>query len=158
MINLLTETLEVLTKNGKSEKDIIWLGCDDFQITWENFKEVAAKADYDNGYGSSQVAPNLKIVGNGFVMIRGEYDGSEWWDYYGTSETPIKTLKITALTINQADEDLRDTTLSCGWEDLAKINGIELDEEVGEDYEQLIQRQMTDDCNRQIGIGINNNK
>lgn len=161
MANLLEETLRVLEQNGKSEKDIVWLGCDDFQITWDNFKEIAKNADYDKGYGSAKVAQDLKIAGNGFEMVRAEYDGSEWWDFRCSTDMPTKTIKITALTIDQAEENFRD--VSCGWEDLAAMNGIELEEheeleEEEEDYDELIQRQMMDDYNNQIGIGINNNK
>ena len=161
MANLLEETLRVLEQNGKSEKDIVWLGCDDFQITWDNFKEIAKDADYDKGYGSAKVAQDLKIVGNGFEMVREEYDGSEWWDFRCSTDMPTKTIKITALTIDQAEENFRD--VSCGWEDLAAMNGIELEEheeleEKEEDYDELIQRQIMDDYNNQIGTGINNNK
>lgn len=126
MANLLEETLRVLEQNGKSEKDIVWLGCNDFQITWDNFKEIAKDANYDDGYGSAEVAQDLKIVGNGFEMVRQEYDGSEWWDFRGNAAMPAKIIKITALTIDQAKENSQN--VSCGWEDLSQMNGIELDE------------------------------
>ncbi|MDU0406154.1 hypothetical protein ML8HA_01956 [Lactococcus lactis] len=37
------------------------------------------KTNYDSGYGGQEIAYNLMIKGNGFIMTRGEYDGSEWW-------------------------------------------------------------------------------
>ena len=157
MKNLLEETSLILEQNGKSEKDIIWVGCDDFQITWDNFKEIAKDADYDSGYGAPKVAQDLKIIGNGFKIIREEYDGSEWWEFHGDVKMPNKIIKIKALTIEQSEEK----EISCGWENLAAINGIKLEEheepeEPEEDYDEAIQRQMMDDYNNQIGISINN--
>lgn len=80
-MNLYNETIEKLDKNGKNVDDIIWVGCDDFSIPLDNFLEVSKRTDYDNGYGSPEIATDLKIVGNDFIMVRNEYDGSEWWDF-----------------------------------------------------------------------------
>jgi len=159
MINLLEETMTMLAEHGKSEKDIVWLGCNDFQITWENFKEVAAKANYDNGYGSPQVAQDLKIVGINFEVLRYEDDGKESWDWWeGGDDYPSKTIKITALTVDQANQNGQN--VRCGWLNLTEMNGIDLSEHDDDQewYDMMIQRQMMDDYNRQIGIGINNNK
>lgn len=53
----------------------------DFKITKENFEKVAKKTNYDSGYGSVNVATDLVVVGKNWWLERGEYDGSEWWDY-----------------------------------------------------------------------------
>ena len=122
-MNLLNETLSDLQDNNKTEKDVLWVGCKDFKTTWENFKEVA-DVDYDSGYGAPKVAEDLIIMGNTFWLERHEYDGSEWWEYKDKDiSEPTKIQYIKAVTVNQA-EDLG-FDVSCGWESLAKINGIE---------------------------------
>jgi len=80
MTNLLKETLDFLKSNNKKESDILYCCGDNFKFTWENFKNVS-NVDYDSGFGSPEVALDLKIVGNNFWLERHEYDGSEWWEF-----------------------------------------------------------------------------
>jgi hypothetical protein len=121
-MNLLKETLYILEQNNKSEKDILWIGNLQFKITWENFKQIA-DVEYDSGYGSSQVAQDLLIVGNGWWLERGEYDGSEWWSYKETPRMPNGTITISSLTVSQSDKLGFD--VSCGWETLARLNNLQ---------------------------------
>lgn len=90
-MNLWEETIEKLEDNGHKWEDVNFISVDDFSITKDNFKEVAIKTDYDNGFGSQIIAYDLKLYGNDFVMIRLEYDGSEWWGFISTR--PNKTLE-----------------------------------------------------------------
>lgn len=90
-MNLWEETIEKLEDNGHKWEDVNFISVDDFSITKDNFKEVAIKTDYDNGFGSQIIAYDLKLYGNDFVMIRLEYDGSEWWEFISTR--PNKTLE-----------------------------------------------------------------
>jgi hypothetical protein len=87
--NLLAETLETLTRNGKSPADVRWVGSTTDQYSkipthaagsWDEF---AALADfkYDDGYGGNEIVSTLVIVGDDWWLERGEYDGSEWWEY-----------------------------------------------------------------------------
>lgn len=80
-MNLWKETIQVLKENNKLFDDVNIICGNDFQITKENFMEIAQKTDYDSGYGGQEVARDLKIIGNNFMMIRNEYDGSEWWEF-----------------------------------------------------------------------------
>ena len=91
-INLLEETIQFLEKCGKSGGDVLYvLGKrrDDkdywtdlkFMTSWELFKDIAKNTDYDNGFGGNYISMGLKIVGKTFWLERGEYDGSEWWEY-----------------------------------------------------------------------------
>lgn len=91
-INLLEETIQCLEKHNKSEKDVTYvLGKREdetdywtelkFMTSWELFKEIANNTDYDNGFGGNYISMGLKIVGKTFWLERGEYDGSEWWEY-----------------------------------------------------------------------------
>ena len=91
MRNLREETVAVLQKHGKKWADVVGVCGDDFQITKEQFLELANKR-YDSGYGGNEVAMDLKIVGSNFWLERHEYDGAEWWEYKeipNLSELPI---------------------------------------------------------------------
>jgi hypothetical protein len=83
MINLLQETLEALEKAGKAETDVAWVrfgSSTAFHCSWSDFA-AAANFDYDNGYGGAEIDLSLKIVGDNWWLERGEYDGSEWWEF-----------------------------------------------------------------------------
>lgn len=82
------ETVAKLKENGKTFDDVEWIGRDDFEITKENFKNISHFC-YDSGYGGQEVANDLKLVGKDFIMIRGEYDGSEWWEFIRTKPTGV---------------------------------------------------------------------
>ena len=121
MGNLLKETLELLERNNKKETDVKWVGTSTHKTTWEDFKKNADVA-YDSGYGSPKVAQDLLVVGENWWLERGEYDGSEWWDYKEMPKEPTETIELKALTVNQADDLGYD--VSCGWENLLAINGV----------------------------------
>ena len=121
MSNLLKETLELLEINNKKENDVKWVGTSTYKTTWEDFKKNA-DVDYESGFGSSKVAEDLLVVGEKWWLERGEYDGSEWWDYKEMPKEPTETIELKALTVNQADDLGYD--VSCGWENLLSINGV----------------------------------
>lgn len=77
-MNLKNETLEMLEKHGKTPEDIVRICGDVFEITPDSFWEKA-DVEYDEGYGGAEVARDLIIIGDGFVMYRHEYDGAEEW-------------------------------------------------------------------------------
>ena len=134
MENLLKETIEDLKANGKTPKDVLWIGTSKHAFTWHDFETVAKLADYDSGFGSQKVASDLMVVGPDFYMDRHEYDGSERWDYHSVPKKPDAWIKPKALTVNQAEENGLD--VSCGWEDLATINGLSRLKSVKEDKQQ----------------------
>lgn len=119
-MNLLEETLAKLEDNGVKESDIIWCGSEDFGwFTWDDFK-VIANIEYDCGFGSQKIAQDLIICGKRFWLERGEYDGSEWWEFKKKPKKPRKYKKPTALTIGQAESLGRE--VGCGWENLIDLN------------------------------------
>ena len=85
MTNLWEETLEVLRDHGKTFEGVRYIQGSDFKITKENFERLAKQANYHSGFGAACVPTDLTIVGKGWWLERGEYDGSEWWDF---KETP----------------------------------------------------------------------
>ena len=96
-MNLWKETINKLESNRKSFDDVMIICGNDFQITKDNFERIAKKTDYDNGYGGQEVAHDLKIIGDGFTMIRNEYDGSEWWEFISNEGIPKKIKAIKRL-------------------------------------------------------------
>lgn len=113
MENLLKETEAVLKEHGKSFDDVVWIGCEEYQISVVSFMSLADQ-EYEDGYGAPQVATNLVVVGNGFWLEREEYDGSEWWEYKEPIPMPIETRDVKSLF---ASED------QIGWVTLQEANG-----------------------------------
>ena len=93
MNNLLNETVSVLNQHGKTLFDVVWVGCIDFQIPIDQFVECANQ-EYDDGYGASEVATDLLVVGSDFWLERHEYDGAEWWEYKELPKMPRETRNI----------------------------------------------------------------
>lgn len=108
MPNLLKETLEILSQHDKKPADVRWVGLPEPYYlkaigrtkeaipcgSWNDF-ESFADFEYDSGYGGAEVATNLLIVGNDWWLERGEYDGSEWWEFktlprYPTTPIPLR--------------------------------------------------------------------
>lgn len=91
--NLLQETKCVLTQNNKTLDDVLWVGSNHLTynenhdytpvFTRTSVEEFIARADrnYDDGFGGAEVNESLILVGKDFWLERGEYDGSEWWEY-----------------------------------------------------------------------------
>ncbi|MGB5758858.1 MAG: hypothetical protein WBM50_18240, partial [Acidimicrobiales bacterium] len=64
---------------------------------WGQFAQLA-DVEYDSGYGSAQVATDLVIVFfDGTKLRRGEYDGSEWWEFIAPFTEPAESLPIDRL-------------------------------------------------------------
>lgn len=89
MPNLLEETLGCLARNGKSTSDVHWVESsskEPVSFSWDEFASLAS-FEYDDGYGGNNIPLSLKIVGDDWWLERGEYDGSEWWEF---KTLPIK--------------------------------------------------------------------
>ena len=96
MINLTEETIERLEEHGKKPEDIRWVGCNSFKIPINEFWKLADEF-YDSGYGSTEVAEDLLIVGDNWWLERHEYDGAEWWEYKAIPNEPDKTIDVPSL-------------------------------------------------------------
>lgn len=91
------ETLKILKNCNKSEKDVLWCGSAEFGwFTWEDFIAIAPE-EYDNGFGSQEIAKDLLVVGDNWWLERHEYDGSEWWEYKTIPQKPEKYVKPTTI-------------------------------------------------------------
>jgi hypothetical protein len=84
MYDFLQETVQALADRGKTPDDVQWVGSKDgeYAISWDEFAVIAEDVHYDSDYGAQEVATDIVVVGKNWWMDRGEYDGSEWWDFH----------------------------------------------------------------------------
>lgn len=116
-MNLLEETISVLTEHNKTEKDVLWVGNDEIYTTWENFKSIA-NIDYDNGFGGQEVAIDIMIVGSNWWLSRSEYDGSEWWDFHTKPRKPRRQVTLTSVIVENKGWNTKH------WLNLMDLNNI----------------------------------
>jgi hypothetical protein len=118
MANLLRETTIAITSSGHTPEDIVFIGSEKsgHSCTWQEFT-VIADVEYDAGFGSQKVAPDLIIVfKDGQKMWRGEYDGSEWWAYSRPFVLPGERKPMTRVVA---------TPEEVGWVRLGEMHGEE---------------------------------
>lgn len=114
-MNLLTETKEAIARSGHNIDDIVFIGSleSGHSCTWDEFSGLADR-EYDDGYGAAKVATDLVILfKDGQKMWRGEYDGSEWWEFSTPSKIPEKRRAIERLFV---------TPKEVGWCKLEEMN------------------------------------
>lgn len=98
-MNFLDETKKQLTALGKKPEDIIFIGSvySGHSCSWEEFLSLA-NFTYDNSFGGQIIPSDLVIAfSDGSWLSRGEYDGSEWWDYNVPFVVPAETKPINTL-------------------------------------------------------------
>ena len=120
-MNLREETPEALRIHGKSKEDIKYVCGEDFQISLEQFWELS-DTEYDP-YGAPEIATDLTLIGEDFWMERGEYEGTELWDFHTMPDTtglPIR--EITALSVRQYNAIHKPEYGKIGWETLSELN------------------------------------
>ena len=82
-MNFKEETIEAIEESGHKLEDVMFVGSSDgkYRITINKFLEIS-DFDYDDGYGSAAIATDLIVYfKDSSYITRGEYDGSEWWEY-----------------------------------------------------------------------------
>lgn len=81
-MNLYNETTDDLTRYNKTWNDVVWVGSSDGKYIYDkNTLESLFDIEYDSGYGRNYICTDLVICGTDWWMERGEYDGSEWWNF-----------------------------------------------------------------------------
>ena len=80
-INFKEETLTVLENHGKTWDDVKFIQNDQWRVHDKNKFLEYMDFEYDNGFGGARIPEDLKIVGDNWWLERGEYDGSEWWEF-----------------------------------------------------------------------------
>lgn len=81
-MNLLDETKSAISQSEHSTDDVRFVGSrDEAGNSVESGRKVL-DIDYDDGYGSQEIAADLVVAfTDGGFLRREEYDGSEWWEY-----------------------------------------------------------------------------
>jgi len=105
-MNLLQETINDLSNNGKTPDDVVWVGSREIKTDWENFRQVA-DVEYDDGFGATEVATDLLIVGEDWWMERHEYDGAEWWEFKRMPNEPSEKVTLTRV-VGGVFDDLKE--------------------------------------------------
>lgn len=108
-MNLLQETTEKLMTFNKTWNDVLWIGGSSFTISIDEFKKLANQ-EYDDGYGSPEVAQDLKVVGKDWWLERYEYDGAEEWVYKAYPKKPLEQKSVKRII-----------TSGIGWSSLAEM-------------------------------------
>lgn len=109
-MNFLKETIDEIEVRGQTVENIIFIGSRNsgHSCTWEEFVELA-NFDYDDGFGGAEIPSDLMIAfSDGAMMTRGEYDGSEWWDYIVPFKMPDVLREITTIKSNKHWVSLKD--------------------------------------------------
>lgn len=95
----LYETLtNCLSSNGLSFKDVSWIGNTDYEITLENFCEIAKITPDDKFFGSDSIPTDLLVVGANFWIERVETTNHYIWEYKSIPQKPKKILTVNALS------------------------------------------------------------
>ena len=100
-MNLLQDTYAALHREGKTLSDVEWIGCDDFQITMDNFLKCA-DVEYDGT--ANAVAEDLMLVGHNFVL--GRRPNTSRWVYVDLPKPP-KTVKTVSSLIKTEKSERR---------------------------------------------------
>ena len=125
MSNLKEETLRRLAEEGYKPEDVESVQGGSLRISWKRFLKLA-NVEYDAGYGAQEVACDLMLImRDGSWFTRGEYDGSEWWEYHKRPEALVEI----------RDDEV--STLVCdgghvGWCSLDELNSTDKDTEADE--------------------------
>lgn len=97
MENLLQETLGELSGKKLSPADVLWIGTKDgkYVVSWDEFAAMA-DFEYNDSYGINEISGDLVVVGSDWWLSRGEYDGSEWWDFNKKPEKSVDAVSFHA--------------------------------------------------------------
>ncbi|MEO1299383.1 MAG: hypothetical protein AAFW75_27145 [Cyanobacteria bacterium J06636_16] len=112
MTNLLEETIHAVKDSGHKIDQIIFIGSLEtgHRCSWDEFQKLA-DFGYNNGFGWAKVPTDLVVAfDDQTYMTRGEYDGSEWWQYLNPLKIPEESKSIKTLEHDS------------GWRTIEEIN------------------------------------
>lgn len=69
---------------------------------WDQFLSDIDK-EYDDGYGGQELYGTIWYK-DGTWSTRGEYDGSEWWDYHSVPEIPKNLNRVDKVREQQLNQ------------------------------------------------------
>lgn len=100
MKNLYDELIEILAVYGKTTKDITHVCGASFQIPVDEFLTLAKNTFYERISEQAEIAMDLKIIGQDFVVTREQdqiYIGDEYFVYEGTTDEGLPYRSISSL-------------------------------------------------------------
>jgi hypothetical protein len=80
-ISFHTEIIDTLKKYNKTVNDVIFVTDSKHYCHFSDFLNTIKNYTYNDSWGIPYINLNLKIVGEDWWLERGEYDGSEWWEF-----------------------------------------------------------------------------
>jgi hypothetical protein len=78
-VNLLEDTITMLTINKKTINDVLFVRTRKQQCSFAKFAELVKDFKYINSFGCYEINLDLVVVGRDFWLERKEYDGTEQW-------------------------------------------------------------------------------
>ena len=113
-MNLWKETIATLEEEGYTWDDVEAVFGNDFQITKENFREVASETVYNPCCGAAQVAEDLIIFLHDGKWLARESPTAFFWERWGLHETPTPPAQVMPVR--------RLMTADIGWDSLKECN------------------------------------
>ena len=101
-MNLLQGAYAELHRNGRTLSDVEWCGCDEFQISMDNFLRCA---DVDYEPNEHQVADDLMLVGHNFVLSISP--ATNRWIYSELPSPPVRVCVVDSLVKTEESERRR---------------------------------------------------
>lgn len=111
LINFKEETLDILEEHGKTWDDVKFIQTSEWQVASKFDFLVHMDFEYDNGFGGARIPLDLIIAGTDWWLERGEYDGSEWWEFKQMPK-PLERIEDVYLIHNGKYELLQE---GCYW-------------------------------------------
>jgi len=116
-MNLFEETDHTLKEIGKTWDDVFYIYAREsdwdennnktYGISIKDFVQFSKAFEYNDGFGSSEVNPTLRIVFTDFSWLeRHEYDGAECWHYKKLEVPKEKCPYELKYFISQKSEDV----------------------------------------------------
>lgn len=107
-MNLYETLTKCLSSNGHTFKELLWIGCTDYEITLENFCKIAKKTPDNEFIGSDNIPTDLLDVGADFWIERVETATNYIWEYKSFPQRPKHIIPVNALsTYRLTDKEYR---------------------------------------------------
>lgn len=112
MINFLKETKDVLSQNGKTMEDVVWIGTVEVEIPIDEFVRLADDIEYEPDGARYEIATDLIVCGNDWYLERNRYDDyKQRWEFKTVPERPKKIVVPERIVGDALDYDDRWGTL-----------------------------------------------
>ena len=109
MMNLYEEIKTKLRDYNKSIENIAKVVVRNKSPEVNQFLEIAKVINYDNSHGRANLAGRFYIMlDNGDLLVRMEYDGSEWFDYVNLTDVKNEEIKEEDIDLLLKDKILKE--------------------------------------------------